>query len=99
MSTPTTAARTNPAVDVASRSVARPGLALVLALLSLPGVTLAWDLPKGGYWIGVPLAIAAIVVGLRARRAGSTSRVATAAIWIGAFAVAFVAICSIALSM
>jgi hypothetical protein len=45
----------------------RPGLALLLGLLGLPGVTLAWDLPLGGYWIGLPLAVAAIVLGAGAR--------------------------------
>jgi hypothetical protein len=58
-----------PAVDVAPPA-ARPGLALVLALLAIPGSTWAWDLPLGGLWIGLPLALAAIVLGLRARRAG-----------------------------
>jgi hypothetical protein len=42
--------------------------ALALALLAIPGSTLAWDLPLGGLWIGVPLAVAAIVVGLPVRR-------------------------------
>jgi hypothetical protein len=52
-----------PAVASATR---RPAVvALLLALLGLPGVTLAWDLPAGGFWIGVPLAVAAIVVGVR----------------------------------
>jgi hypothetical protein len=51
----------------------RAGLALLLAVLGVPGVTLAWDLPPGGYWIGIPLAIAAIVLGARARH-GATGR-------------------------
>ena len=55
-----------PAVDIAPR--AHPGLALVLALLAVPGSTLAWDLPAGGLWIGLPLAVAAIVLGVVARR-------------------------------
>ena len=46
----------------------RPRLALLLALLAIPGATIAWSLPMGGFWIGLPLAIGAIVVGLRARR-------------------------------
>ena len=33
-----------PAVDVAPNAPARPGLALALALLSVPGVTITWDL-------------------------------------------------------
>ena len=43
-----------------------PGLALALALLSIPGSTLAWELPSGGFWIGLPLAVAAIVLAMRA---------------------------------
>lgn len=60
---------TRPAVDVGPQA-GRPGLALVLAILSVPGSTLAWDLPLGGLWIGLPLGVAAIVLGLRARREG-----------------------------
>jgi hypothetical protein len=56
-----------PAVDVGT-SRPRPGLALLFALLAVPGSTLAWDLPAGGLWIGLPLAIAAIVLGVQARR-------------------------------
>jgi hypothetical protein len=57
---------TRPAVDIASDKP-RPGLAFVLALLAVPGSTVAWDLPAGGLYIGLPLAIAAIVLGARAR--------------------------------
>jgi hypothetical protein len=57
----------NRSVDVGPTR-ARPGLALLLALLSIPGCTVAWELPLGGLWIGLPLAVAAIVVALRARR-------------------------------
>jgi hypothetical protein len=39
--------------------------ALILALLGLPGSTIAWDLPAGGYWIGMPLAVAAVAIGVR----------------------------------
>jgi hypothetical protein len=60
---------TRPAVDVGPHS-ARPGLALLLAILSVPGSTVAWDLPAGGLWIGLPLGVAAIVLALRARREG-----------------------------
>ena len=73
---------TRPAVDVARPDV-RPGLALLLAILAVPGSTLAWDLPAGGFWIGAPLSIAAIVLGVRARRAGAGTGKATAAIVIG----------------
>jgi hypothetical protein len=60
----------------------RPLWALVLALLAIPGSTLAWDLPLGGLWIGVPLAVAAIIVGVRVRR----SRAAKTAIVIAGLA-------------
>jgi hypothetical protein len=58
-----------PAVDVAPPR-GRPALALLLAILSVPGTTMAWDLsvPLAGLWIGGPLGVAAIVLGLRARR-------------------------------
>jgi hypothetical protein len=78
-----------PAVDV-SPNRPRPGIALVLALLAVPGSTMAWDLPLGGLWIGLPLGVAAIVVGARARRELSGrpgARMATAAIVIAALAI------------
>ncbi len=78
-----------PAVDVGPRR-ARPGLALLLAVLSVPGSTIAWDLPAGGLWIGLPLGLAAIVLGIRARRelAGEAgSRMALAAIVLAALAI------------
>ena len=37
---------TRPAIDVGPTG-ARPGLAFILALLAIPGSTLAWDLPAG----------------------------------------------------
>jgi hypothetical protein len=43
----------------------RSGLALVSGLLGLPGSTIAWDIPAGGFWIGMPLAVAAVVIGVR----------------------------------
>jgi hypothetical protein len=75
-----------PAVDVGPPR-ARPGLALALALLAIPGTTMAWDLPAGGLWIGLPLAAVAIVLGTRARRQGLRVRTATAAIAISALAI------------
>jgi hypothetical protein len=75
--------------DVAVRGP-RPALALTLALLSIPGSTLAWDLPAGGLWIGLPLALAAITVGLRARRdpgAHVRTGLATAAIVIASLVI------------
>jgi hypothetical protein len=82
---------TRPAVDVGPPQE-RPGLALVLALLSLPGSTIAWELPLGGVWIGLPLGIAAIVLGIRARRAGVGIRIATAAIMLAGLAIAQMAV-------
>jgi hypothetical protein len=77
-----------PAVDVGPQR-ANPGLALLLAVLSVPGTTIAWDLPAGGLWIGLPLAVAAIVLGIRARRdlAGGWSRMAIVAIVLAALAI------------
>ena len=71
-------------IDLAHRA-AHPGLALILALLSIPGSTIAWDLFDGaGFLIGLPLAIAAIVLGVQARQRSETGRgKATAAIVIG----------------
>ena len=76
-----------PAVDLAPPR-ARPGLALALALLAIPGTTLAWDLPAGGLWIGLPLAIAALVLGIRARRQQVGVVIATVAIAIATLACA-----------
>lgn len=81
---------TRPAVDVGPQT-ARPGLALLLAILSVPGSTIAWELPAGGLWIGLPLGIAAIVLGLRARREGvrgGGSAMAIAALVLGGLAIA-----------
>jgi hypothetical protein len=77
---------TRPAVDVAPDR-ARPGLALVLALLAIPGSTIAWELPSGGLWIGLPLGVAALVLGLQARRRGVGTGTATAAVVIAALAI------------
>jgi hypothetical protein len=48
---------------------ARPGIALLLAILAVPGTTMVWDLdvPLPGFWIGLPLGVAAIVLARRAR--------------------------------
>ena len=86
------------AVDVAPAN-ARPGLALLLALLAVPGSTWAWDLPLGGLWIGLPLAVAAIALGLHARRAGSGRVMATAAIVIAGLCIAQMAVYTIAVSV
>lgn len=69
-------------------------LSLLLALLSVPGSTLAWELPAGGFWIGVPLAIAAIVLGVHSRPA--RPGMATAAIVIAGLMLAMTAVWTVA---
>jgi hypothetical protein len=76
----------HPAVD-GTPERARPALALALALLSIPGSTLAWEFPYGGLWIGLPLGVAAILLAIRARRELGRSRMAGAAIAIAVLAV------------
>ena len=83
-----------PLIDIAPQR-SRLGLALALALLAIPGSTVAWQLPAGGLWIGLPLAVAAIALGLRARRehtGTSGSRIATAAIVIAGLMIAQMAV-------
>jgi len=76
---------------------AYPGRALLLALLSIPGSTLAWDLPAGGLWIGLPLAVAAIALGVQARRGSSVGAgMALAAIVIGGLMIVQMVVWSIA---
>ena len=70
-----------PAVDLASRR-ALAGPALALAILSVPGSTLAWDLPGGGFVFGFPPAIAAVVLGALALRRSESRGMAVAAIVI-----------------
>ena len=76
-----------PAVDLGPAR-AHPGLALAFALLAIPGTTIAWDLPAGGLWIGLPLAVAALVLGIRARRQDVRVTVATVAIATATLAIA-----------
>lgn len=75
-------------IALAPETGSRPTLALVLALLAVPGSTLAWDLPWGGLWIGLPLALSAIALGLRARREGIGTGRATAAIVLAGICIA-----------
>jgi hypothetical protein len=78
------------AVDLTRRPVRPRGalLSLVLAILAVPGVTMAWDLPAGGLWVGLPLGAAAIALGIRARRDPSATpsgrRIAAGAITLAA---------------
>ena len=93
-------ASTASGIDLSARP-ARPVLALVLALLSVPGSTLTWDtLPGGGYVFGLPLAAAAIVLGVQARRRSETGRgIALAAILVGAAIVAMMAVWTVVESL
>lgn len=81
-----TTSATRPDIDV-GRSDTHPGLALLCGILSVPGSTIAWDLPAGGLWIGLPLGIAAIVLGVRARRAGNGGWMAVVGIVLAALAI------------
>ena len=77
----------NRSVDVGPTR-ARPGLALLLALLSIPGTTMVWDLdvPVPGLWIGGPLGVAAIVLALRARKEGASRWMTTTALVLAGLA-------------
>jgi hypothetical protein len=87
-------------IDLPARP-ARPVLALVLALLSVPGSLLTWDtLPGGGFVFGLPFAIAAILLGIHARRHAVTGRgEALAAILVGGAMVALMTAWTIAESL
>jgi hypothetical protein len=79
-----------PPVDLAPDAPARPGLALALALISIPGVSIAWDLSGIAGFAGTGVGIAAIVLGLQARsRLGGASgtRMATVAVAVATLAV------------
>ncbi len=79
-----------PEVDLAPDAPARPRLALALALISIPGVTIAWDVSDVLGPAGTGVGIAAIVVGLQARSrlAGAAgTRMATVAVAVATLAV------------
>jgi hypothetical protein len=83
----------------APSDVRRQGrVALILALLGVPGSTIAWDLPAGGFWIGMPLAVAAIVVGIGALAAPDRQgrRMAIAAIVLASVEILFTAAWTVA---
>ena len=67
-------------------SASRASVALALAILALPGVTIAWALPLGGLWIGVPLSLTALAIGrgeLPRGRAKAAMAIATIAlVWV-----------------
>jgi hypothetical protein len=84
-----TSGTARPAVELAPSAPARPKLALALALISVPGVTIAWDIGAALGWAGVAVAIAAIAVGLQARsrlQGGSGRVMASAAVVIAGLA-------------
>jgi hypothetical protein len=93
-------ASTASSIDLSARP-ARPVLALVLALLSVPGSMLTWDtLPGGGFVWGCPLAVAAIVLGIQARKRSDTGRgKALAAIVIGGAMMASMTVWTITASL
>lgn len=79
-------------IDVAAPQT-RPGLALALALLSVPLSTLTWDtLPGGGFVWGCPVAIAAVLLGVQARQDPEGRAKAIAAIVIAGLMLAMVVV-------
>lgn len=98
MPDPTVTSR--PALDVRPRRPG-PGVALLLAVLAIPGTTLAWDLPHGGLWIGLPLAAAAVWLGARALRSESGGRrwMAIAAIVVAGLCLAQMLVYTLAVSL
>ena len=79
-----------PALDLAPVTRAKPGLALALALVSLPGASIAWDLSTVAGFAGTAVGVGAIVLGLKARSslAGAQgTRMATAAVVIAGLGV------------
>jgi hypothetical protein len=90
---------TTSGIDLPARP-ARPLLALVLALLSVPGSLLTWDtLPGGGFVFGLPFALAAILLGVQALRHNAGRGKARAAILIGGAMVAMMTVWTIAGSL
>jgi hypothetical protein len=87
--------QSQPAIDLDPPAGPHPTLALVLALLAVPGSTVAWDLPLGGLWIGLPLALAAIVLGWRARREQVGKGRATAGMLLAGLCIAQMAVWSV----
>jgi hypothetical protein len=87
-----------PAVDVGPKQ-GRSGVALLLAILAIPGSTIAWDLPAGGLWIGLPLAVAAIVLARRRRREAGPSPITTAAIVIASLVLAQMVVYSVVMAV
>ncbi len=91
---------THPSVHIASER-SRSGVALILALLSVPGSTMTWEvLPGGGFVWGAPLAVAALILGLQSRRHSQAGHgKALAAILIAGAMLAMMAVWTIAESV
>jgi hypothetical protein len=86
---------TRTAIDIGP-SETRPWLVLLCGILAVPGSTVAWELPAGGLWIGLPLGIAAIVLGIRARRAGAGGAMVTVGIVLAALSILQMAVWTVA---
>jgi hypothetical protein len=87
------------AIAAAPATTRRPArLAMALALLGIPGSTIAWDLPAGGFWIGIPLAVAAVLIGVRCLREPRQPgrRTARVAIALAAAEILFTAVWTVA---
>jgi hypothetical protein len=66
-----------PGIDIAARTPSRLSyVALVLGVLAVPGSVLTWDtgLPGEGFVWGLPVAVAAITVGVVALRGRAPGR-------------------------
>jgi hypothetical protein len=63
-------------VDIAARPARTSYVALILGVLSVPGSIMTWDsgLPGEGWVWGLPLAVAALVVGIIALRGRAVGR-------------------------
>ena len=68
-------------VDLAPNPDAKPGLALALALISIPGVTIAWDIATAAGLAGTAIGVGALVLGLQSRaRLGGAKGTTTATV-------------------
>jgi hypothetical protein len=63
-------------IDVAASSSRLPYVALILGIISVPGSILTWDsgLPGEGFVWGLPVAVAAVAVGIAALRGRAAAR-------------------------
>lgn len=89
------ASTTGRPVDLAPNPDAKPGLALALALISIPGVTIAWDIAIAAGVAGTAIGVAAVVIGVQARsrldgaKGTTMATVAIAIAALGLLSVAF----------